>query len=413
MGEALVDTHDGISLTNCIIPGLFFADDVVLMANTENHLKSLLGTLCGQFQHKKLEVNWPKTKVLKMGPGSSTIIQWDILEIDGRLLGTIEETNIYKYLGVKLGRSSLISHHMRGTLTNTLRKVGLIKAMARSAPDRRRVADVLWRQWAKPAILYATEVLPLPTTWIQRIERQQNKMARWILGTSPQASSAGAHGELGWHSIKGEIMKRKLVYYGKILRMDDSRWPRQVMLETIDRNSSTTWRKNIHNALQELGQQGITCPGKNWAKQVKMQWKRWEQAQWRSAVSHDQRLQCYPKARISKKANYLTWGYTLSGFTKMRLGDLPDDQVCKLCSQHISSQTQHILIDCPILDPARTPLYKAFLKESDDENTTSTDKMKAVLGFEELHHVRSVNRLYTLWARTWEEANKSGAQKTQ
>ena len=88
------------------------------------------------------------------------------------------------------------------------KKVGLTKVVAGNAPKTVWAADITWKGSVKPAALYGAEIINYTKTWVKEMERIQNKLGRWILGTSQSAASAGVRGELGWTTIQGEIEEK-------------------------------------------------------------------------------------------------------------------------------------------------------------------------------------------------------------
>ena len=103
-----------------------------------------------------------------------------------------------------------------------------MKAKALEVTDTVGAADVLWMKAVRPALLYAAEVITYDKGWIKMLETIQNKLGRWMIGTSQGSACAGVRGELGWVTIQGEIMKRQIQYLGKLRNMSAGRWPREV-----------------------------------------------------------------------------------------------------------------------------------------------------------------------------------------
>ena len=54
----------GAKILDMKIPGLFFADDMVLIGNYKNEMDKLLVMLSDFFMENKLEVNCNKTKIM-------------------------------------------------------------------------------------------------------------------------------------------------------------------------------------------------------------------------------------------------------------------------------------------------------------------------------------------------------------
>ena len=88
----LEETQAGIKIAGRNINNLRYADDITLMAESEEELKSLLKKVKEQSQKVGLKFNIQKTKIMASGP----IISW---EIDGE---TVETVSGFIFLGSKL-----------------------------------------------------------------------------------------------------------------------------------------------------------------------------------------------------------------------------------------------------------------------------------------------------------------------
>ena len=66
------------------------------------------------------------------------------------------------------------------------------------------------------------EVLTYTKETINMIEKAQNEIARWVLGTNRSAAIVGLRAELRWKPIGGVIRKRKLTYWARVMRMSDN-----------------------------------------------------------------------------------------------------------------------------------------------------------------------------------------------
>ena len=106
----LVNMFDGVGigidvgkqLINCLL----FADDIALIAETEEELQRLLDVASAFAIKWNLSFNFNKSKVLVVGKRVNRSKQWKL----GSDL--IEEVNEYKYLGVYFSRSLKFNYHI-------------------------------------------------------------------------------------------------------------------------------------------------------------------------------------------------------------------------------------------------------------------------------------------------------------
>ena len=118
LGEELMMSGEGIKVGDITIPGLFFADDMVVVSESEEGLNRLLG-LVGDYGVKwKLKLNGRKSKVLtthrtkNMGNKWSVNQEWLVEGDDQEVI--IEEDDDYKYLGIQVqARGRVFGKHWK------------------------------------------------------------------------------------------------------------------------------------------------------------------------------------------------------------------------------------------------------------------------------------------------------------
>ena len=80
-----------------------------------------------------------------------------------------------------------------------------------------------WDTMLRPTLEYAAEI------WGgKQAEQVQNKVGKTLLGLSNSTAGEVARGELGWLSLKARRELKQLIYWGKVLKMDDSRLVKRV-----------------------------------------------------------------------------------------------------------------------------------------------------------------------------------------
>ena len=104
--DGLEETQAGIKIAGRNIDNLRYADDTVLMAESEEELKSLLMKVKVESEKVGLKLNIQKTKIMASGPTTS----W---EIDG---GTVETVSDFIFLGSKITTDGDCSHEIQRRL---------------------------------------------------------------------------------------------------------------------------------------------------------------------------------------------------------------------------------------------------------------------------------------------------------
>ena len=102
----LEETQAGIKIAGKNINNLRYADDITLMAENEEELKSLLMKVKEESEKVGLKFNIQKTKIMASGP----ITSW---EIDGE---TVETMSDFIFLGSKITADGDCSHEIKRRL---------------------------------------------------------------------------------------------------------------------------------------------------------------------------------------------------------------------------------------------------------------------------------------------------------
>ena len=92
MKEAREDFMKGVRLGNETVDVLLFADDMVLVADSEESLQMNLKKLDETLTRWKMKMNWEKTEVMKVGKERGHCC----VEVGDRRLESVE---VVKYLG--------------------------------------------------------------------------------------------------------------------------------------------------------------------------------------------------------------------------------------------------------------------------------------------------------------------------
>ena len=99
----LEETQAGINIAQRNINNLRYADDTILMAESEEELKSLLMKVKEKSEKVGLKLNIQKTKIMASGP----ITSW---QIDGK---TVETVSDFVFLGSKITAHGDCSHEIK------------------------------------------------------------------------------------------------------------------------------------------------------------------------------------------------------------------------------------------------------------------------------------------------------------
>ena len=106
LNAGLDEAQAGIKISRRNINNLTYADDITLMAESEEELKSLLMKVKEELEKVGLKLNTQKMKIMASGP----ITSWDI---DGEPVETVTD---FLFLGSKITADGDCSHELKRQL---------------------------------------------------------------------------------------------------------------------------------------------------------------------------------------------------------------------------------------------------------------------------------------------------------
>ena len=374
-------------LKNHEVGSLFWADDVVLLANDENELKRML-CLAAQFAEDwKLSFNHDKSNVLVVGQRTDKNKLW---KLGGKL---ISEVDSYKYLGVTISRNLSDHGHIHEVTKKGNRIIAYIKSVIDNFDNFNRVyyGDILWRTIALPSINYASAVwIPGSQSDIDKIENLQLQMARHILKAPRNTPRAALYGDLGWVPISTIQNSFRVKYFARILDMEFHRWPKLLMntmtcLNTVPNKLRYKFLDCVQNILIkcdlndviDCAKVGKSPRNPHWAHSIKSiiynifsnEWK--EEALTKSSLTSYLIIKDTPCME-----KYLLDATDFHGASlkfKIRSNTLPldskiskwtpdNDGICKLCNIDLEN-VNHFLFTCKSLNTIRAEEYNNLEKE--------------------------------------------------
>jgi len=232
------------------IKSLFFADDIVFIADTVYDLQKHINTLARFCEEWGLDVNITKTKVIVFRRGGR-ISQNERWYYKGK---RIEVVSTYKYLGLELSPGNTW-----GKATRTLSDQAN-KAMAQLRLISRKVGGLQFHSFFKvfdasvaSILLYGSEIWGFGQ--YDLIERVQTKACKFFLGVNSSTPNCAALGECGRPLLFTCQVIKSIKYWLRILKLSENRYPKIVykMLHKLDEKGKTTWASAVKNVLFSYG----------------------------------------------------------------------------------------------------------------------------------------------------------------
>ena len=235
----------GFQIGKVLVSGLLFADDLVLVAKSAAGLKSLLSLVKSGFDQLKLSINVEKSQVISPSAEDA----WDITNDDGLVVVTLEQVELYKYLGTWTYNTmyrTIVEKQKLCVQTAHKYKSSCIH-VSRMGPDVVDVVLCTWANVAIPAILTGCEMIPFCETRIYEIERIQSQIAKFALGVPVSCPNICAQTELGLKPFRQHLMERQLKFYFRALYLHEDRWVHQALLDHLSGAWSSPYLLHISN----------------------------------------------------------------------------------------------------------------------------------------------------------------------
>jgi hypothetical protein len=380
--DILLQGHGGVTIGSNKIRGLYYADDIVLFADSENDLVHML-SLANIFANKwGLKFNSVKSQILIVGKKWSDKL-WPL----GNTL--LKETKTYKYLGVIINRlitdTNHISDHLltKGKHFDSYMRYTLAKHMDINRID---FSNTLWIKAILPSLSHAFAMWFNQTKISQKcLKSIQYKCAKAALKLYCMPSQIATLGELGWLPITNHLDNLRVSYFMHLKSMDDHRLTKIIFNELSNLYNANVptpfaYFKNMKNIFIERGVDHFFSSHKN---DVVTQFRGFNHAcyaeTFSKAIDNLPSLKYYKLLKMDMQCTpYL---YSNSNFKavqikfKLRTGvaglgeDLlrqkRDDGFCKYCRKF--ETLKHFIFYCPAYATERQTLFFNVAKAVDTE----------------------------------------------
>ena len=352
---------------------LLYADDIVLVADTQEDLQKMTDSVEKFCDRWRMEVNAGKTKVMVVGTK-------EVGEVEIMWKGkALEEVVEYKYLGLLLERNGW--KKQKGKMMRKARRaLGLAWNLAIRAGNMSvRGMNNMWTALIRPHLEYGAEIMNTvgDYKW-NEAEALMRKVGRLILKCGRTLPNDAIAAELGWMTMKGRRQLLRLSYWGKIVTMDKRRWVWKMYEEGRRRLESNaranTWCNLTKKWMLELGfdeEWDAQEAGGRWQERVRAAVMALEQKKWRARVAASPKLDFYAAWKKDiEREDYLDeadegarrlWTKVRTGCLELRIETgrwervsvrgmrLPIPRklrLCRMCGAE-TEDVEHVMLRCP------------------------------------------------------------------
>ena len=211
----LDEAQAGIQIARRNINNLSFADDITLMAESEEELKSHLMKVKEESEKVGLKLNIQKTKIMASGP----ITSW---QIDGETVETVAD---FIFLGCKITADGDCSHEIKRRLLLGRKVFPNLDSILKSRDITLSTKLHLVKAMAFPVVMYGCESWTVKKAECRRIDAFELWCWRRLLRVpwTARRSNQSILKEISLeYSLEGLMLKLKVQYFGYLIRRTDS-----------------------------------------------------------------------------------------------------------------------------------------------------------------------------------------------
>ena len=211
----LEEAQAGIKIAGRNINNLRYADDITLMAESEEEVNSLLMKVKKEREKVGLMLNIQKTKIM----ASSSITSW---EIDGETVETVAD---FIFLGSKITADGACSYEIKRCLLLVRKFMTTLDSISKSRHITLPTKACLVKAMVFPVVMYGCESWTIQKAECQRIDAFELWCWRKLLKVpwTARRSNQSILKEISpGCSLEGLMLKLKLQYFGHLVQRADS-----------------------------------------------------------------------------------------------------------------------------------------------------------------------------------------------
>ena len=349
--EAIDETVAGVKVGAIKMTNLFYADDIVLMTEEKKDMYNGIDILNKELEALDLGINFNKSKIIKMGPGSTMAYLWEVRDRQGHARGTLSEVPEYKYLGVIVGKGKLYAKHIKKITSRTPGAAMSVIGRARQSMSRDLVAEALWQMSLKRRLIFASGAVVFPNACIRKLEVGQRKVAKWILGVHSSANNDLVEMIIDWLPVRTEVEKSVIMLWGRVMKMEEGRIPRRMLDDMMKNGHENEWYEEVKRILEKYSLSPWMLMERNWAQNVKNQVESIVREKWRKGDRVDESVNyrlLAPEEENMKRMGRQVGNGIRQAVCRDRwsiVGNIEGDE-CPVCGIKWEDWLKHITIEC-------------------------------------------------------------------
>ena len=368
----LNNSRKGIKLNeNLEVTSLFYADDLVIMAETTDNLQSLLNILHQWCQQWRMSINIGKTKVMHIRNKTQARSNFSFNVGSSN----IEMIDKYKYLGLVLDEhldfnntASFIASSAGRALGGICSKFSQMRGMGYNTYTK------LFETGVAPILDYGSEIWGFQN--FSQISAIQNRAIRFFLGTHRFASNVAVNGDMGWTSCETRRHIAMLRFWNRVINMDEDCLTKKIfMWDYLERRSIGSWNSDIFKIFDKIGKLDIyqnRCTVN--IQDAKLILKRHDKQVWSENLEQLPKLRFYKRFkftnecdpyvfRVSNRAHRSIMAQLRSGVLPLkvetgRFTQIPlEFRLCIFCNSNDIEDETHFIFKCSLYNDIRRRFF--------------------------------------------------------
>lgn len=242
----------GIPINDQHLLTLSFADDQAVFAQDAYDLEFMLRRLYNEYENWGMHISLTKTEYLVVNSNA----QFDIILNNNH---QVKQVNDFKYLGVTVDNNGIGKSEIKERIQKARKVVGALNSIwwdnNINKKNKKRIRQVM----VETVLCYGSEIWTMREEDKRKVEavemdylRRSSRVSRRDRITNEDIRNRMAATE----TLTQRIEKRSLRWFGHLLRMEDSRWPKRMWQWTpLGRNKRgrprRSWNEGVRAAMRE------------------------------------------------------------------------------------------------------------------------------------------------------------------
>jgi Reverse transcriptase (RNA-dependent DNA polymerase) len=381
LSEKLRKSEIGIRARNINFNHLLFADDLAICAESREELQKLLDLVYVYSVKWRFKFNISKSNVMVVGKRNQIRSKPYYLGLD--ILSVVKT---YKYLGLDFEDNLRWDITRQRLLSKAKSRLAMLSKALSEGLSLRAALNVWWSM-VVPVLNYGSEIWGA-TAAFEEAEKVQLEAGRRMLGVSRTMANAVMRGELGWWTMRAQRDMKMLMYWARLVRMDDTRLVKQVYryrkekIKRVNDWCSLVRKILVSIDLGHVWETELVGDAVAWKRLLKASIQAREEKEWKAEVEIKTKLRLYKtlkfnlhqeeyleviKDREERRLITALRGGTnvLAVETGRWKGADLEERTCSVCCTGDIENELHFLLVCSAYERERLRLYQHIFTATD------------------------------------------------